>query len=209
MPGSSDPYRTAGLARNPFVADPPEALSDEVWIDRGVPPPLPNGRRFVQLLGPQGAGKTSHLLRFRSAAPGPYFHVPPGLGRLRLPPVAPIAYWDEADRIPGPVLAWALRQAARWSATIVAGTHRDLTSAAARSGLAVETHRLGPLDVRSVSAFAARRIAAAACGPVSIELDPDDAAEIARAAGASLRAAGDLLHAWAARTVRAGSDRPS
>jgi hypothetical protein len=203
-PGSGDPYRRCGLAANPFAHDAPggEAAG---WVDRGLPAAAgAGGHRLVQVIGVKGAGKTSTLRRWHAAVPGPWRYVPPGVRRLRAVPVAPLVYWDEADRIPVAVRWWAFRTAARRGATIVAGTHLDLAREARAAGLAVDTVELAPVTPGELTAWAAGRFAAVGAGP-QWSLPEPVAADVAARCGASWRSAGDLLHAWVAREVAARS----
>lgn len=206
-------YATLGLSGNPFVAESEPGVAADLWISRdGVPPPSrPGQRRLVQLIGPKGAGKTSHLLRWRSLAPGPYHYVPLGPGRWRRPPVAPLVYWDEVDRLAGPVRAGSLAYAAARGATVVAGTHDDLAGIARACGLAVSTYRFTALTAAVVQEWAALRIAATALPgrTPSLELDDATARVICERAGASLRDAALELHVWAAERAReAAPGRP-
>lgn len=204
---SEDGYARLGLSGNPFVADRDRAVEPDLWIDRtGVPKaPEANRRLLVQLIGPKGAGKTSHLLRWHASAPGPYHYVPPGRKRWSVPPVAALAYWDEVDRLAPPVRALAFSRAARRGATIVAGTHEDLAPAAARAGLAVVTHEFAGLTPAVLRRWCDRRVAAVTLPDRTPALVPDDAllAEVCARVGPSLREAAVQLHQWAAD--RAGS----
>ncbi len=193
-----DPYRAAGLERNPFVAEVVPGVDPPHWIDRSPPGELTfEPMRFVQVIGPKGAGKTSHLLRWRAALSGPYRHVGPGLQRLAPLPGARVVYWDEADRTPWLSLA-LLGQSLR-RGMVVVGTHRDLSSAARRVGFIAESHVLDQLTASDVALFASRRIVAAGGKPGDFErLDYE---RIARESGASLREAGRLLHIEVARRV--------
>jgi hypothetical protein len=207
-----DPYAALGLRANPFTLERGDAVDDALWLDRGCSaPPAPAPRRLVQVLGSKGAGKTAHLRRWQAALPGPYRHVPLGPARWRPPPLARIAYWDEADRIPPPVLAAALWLAGRRGATIVAGTHRDLVGVARRAGLSVVTVTLPPLDAAALRAWAERRIAAVRLpgAPAGgLALDETTAEAIARAAEGSWRRAADRLHVWAARAASGSTPVP-
>lgn len=199
MSPMEDPYLRFGLTRNPFARS-NEEYAEGLWLDRGLPERIsPGGSRFVQVIGPSGAGKTAHLARWRRLDPGPYRLVPQGPGRFLPPPLGPIAYWDEADRLPRLLLAAVLRLAARTGATIAAGTHADLGGDARAAGLLVDTWRFGELDPVAVAAWAARRIAAARLAErTALELDEETAARIAAGAGGSWRTVADLLHVWAA-----------
>ncbi|HHV22086.1 MAG TPA: hypothetical protein GXZ30_11230 [Propionibacterium sp.] len=203
-------YAALGLARNPFIAESEPGVEPDLWIARaGVPPPpQPGQRTLLQLIGPKGAGKTSHLLRWRAQAPGPYHYVPPSRGRWRFPPVAPLVYWDEVDRMG---LRWvALAYAALRRSTVVAGTHEDLTPIARACGLRVVTYDFPALTPAVLQEWAALRIAEAAlpgCKP-RLVLDDDAATEICARAGASLRDAAVELHVWAADRARASGTGP-
>ena len=207
---SAGPYARLGLRHNPFLADPRPGVAAGLWVNREAPAtPTPGGRRLIQLLGEQGAGKTSLLLHWRAERPGPYRYVPPPrtigerAGRWLPPPVAPLAYWDEADRVPAPVLRFALRRAARCGATVAAGTHRDLSAEATRAGLAVTTHAFPPLTPAALAEWCAVRIAAAALPGSCFAVPGEVLAEVCAAAGSSLREASVALHVWAAREAAA------
>ena len=206
-----DIYANLGLAGNPFVLEREPGAAVGTWLDRGISPPQAGQKTFLQLLANRGAGKTSHLLHWRSQYPGPYSYYPiEVMKRWHLPAVDAIAYWDEADRIPLPLLFTSLARAAMVKASIVAATHVDLAWAARGVGLTVETMALPPIDVDSLCIWAARKIAAATLPTVaasSLVLDPVTAAYIASVAGYSWREAADLLHIWAARQARAVSSQ--
>jgi hypothetical protein len=196
-----DPYRHHGLRENPFAhgAGGPQAAAS--WVDRGHSAPVePGRRRLVQVIGVKGAGKTSTLRRWRLAAPGTWRHVPPGARRLRPLPVAPLVYWDEADRAPAAIRWWGWRTAARRGATVVAGTHVDLEAEALAAGLTVDSVFLAAISAEELTAWAAQRFAAIEADP-AWALPQTVAVEVASQAGASWRVAGDLLHAWVAREI--------
>lgn len=200
----SDPYRSLGLRRNPFCVEDEPGVPEALFLERGLPaPPAAGGLRFIQVLGPKGAGKTTALLNWRRGAPGPYRRVPPGFGRWRLPPGGALVYWDEADRVPAPVWISALTAARVRAATVVAGTHEDLSRWPRRLGFSVETHAFGDLRAGEVLRWARARIAAeTASGACALSLDPATADRVAREAGRSWRRAGGLLHRWAADAAR-------
>jgi hypothetical protein len=155
----------------------------------------------VQVVGVRGAGKTSLLSRWHAATGGRYHWVPPTPARWRLLPCAPIVYWDEADRVPPVVLLVSLLRARRAGATLVLGTHADLTRPVRRAGLPLHTVTLPCPTADTVMAWAALRIAAACLpgeAPAKLRLDTATAAQIASSCGGSWRVVGDRLHAWAA-----------
>lgn len=202
-----DVYEAFGLARNPFAHPKPNGTATSPltsgWVDRGFgPAPQPGGRRFVQFVGDKGAGKSTMLASWRRQQPGPHHWVGPGRADRRQPvPVAAIAYWDEVDRLGGRALRSGLASAARQGATIVAGTHRDLSRVAEAAGLDVITHHLGPLGLADLRRWVDAELAAvelpggAPLGSIRAGLDDVALAEVAAQAGCSWRVAGDLLHA--------------
>ena len=121
-----------------------------------------------------------------------------------MPPLASLAYWDEADRIPKLMLNLALRRAARIAATLICGTHEDLSEMATRSKLAVETIEPPPISPAELIDWAnlrIRRTQLAADQPLPLQLTLQEAGEIAGKSGHSWRIAADELHIWTARTV--------
>jgi hypothetical protein len=197
-----DPYVVLGLKGNPFVRDVVTEVPGPFWVARGFfeAPPV-SGGVLVQVVGPKGCGKTAHLRRWRSRTGGPLRHVAPGWRRWRPMPLAPITYWDEADRVPPVLLRMALCRAARLGATVVVGTHEDLGRAARSAGLRVITCVVPPLNAETLLAWARPRILAARLADdvePRLHLDAATAADIVAACGASLRDAASLLHAWAA-----------
>jgi|GEM_PF-1227909 hypothetical protein len=202
-----DGYRALGLVRNPFVAEQTAGVEPAVWLDRAGQPPAPQpiARRLVQLLGPRGAGKTSLLLHWQAQQPGPYHYVEADWRRWRFPPLAPLVYWDELDRLAAPVRWLAMRAAAARGSTIVAATHIDLAPLAQRHGLTVTTHTFAPISTDELLAWAVRRIDHARLPdqPLGLTLAPALAAQIVTHAGTSWRVAADLLHIWAAERAKA------
>lgn len=203
----TDPYWAIGLSRNPFIAESLPEVPAALWIDRGFSAaPLVQTQRLVQILGEKGAGKTSHLKHWQQQAPGPYCYYPDGMARWKLPPVAAIAYWDEANRIPLPLLLQRFWQARQQQATIVAGTHADLSRWARLMGLTVQTIFLPALDVDALMAWAHLRIGAVRrsdLNPPQLVLSREQAAKIVAIAGSSWREAAVHLHIWAANAANA------
>lgn len=174
-------------------------MDARLWLERGLG--SRPGRGIVEVVGPKGAGKTSHLLRWLGED-GPYHHVAPrGWRRWARPPVADVVAWDEVDRMPRLVLADALRRTRRRTRLLLLGTHRAL-------GVGAVVHHLPPPTAAEVAAWAARRVAAAALPGATpdLEIPQQVAARVAAACQGSWRHVADELHAWAARVVadRAG-----
>lgn len=208
-----DRYRAAGLRGNPFAAEGFAGDIVELFVDRGLPePPAPGSSTLVQVIGEKGAGKSTHVLRWRGLVDGPYHYVPrrPVSQRWGRPPVAALVYADEIDRMPGPVRHRWFRASARIGATIVAGTHRDLSAAARRAGLQVLTHHLLPADAVTLRCVIERRLdhARVARTPAGL-LDDHDIAEVHRLCGGNIRMAESLLHDMVAERVHAIEPRHS
>lgn len=168
-------------------------------------PPHAGERHLVQVIGPKGAGKTSLLLRWRATRPGPYHYVAPGWPRWQLPVSAPIAYWDEVDRMAAPTRAVAFRTAVARGATIVVGTHRDLSRPARACGLRVTSYEFPALSPKDLQEWASLRISEVVRPGArpALVLDRNFAAEVCAAVGPSLREAAVILHRWAAECARA------
>ncbi len=196
-------YAALGLTGNPFVAESRPGVEAHLWISRpGLPePPVPGGRRLVQVIGPKGAGKTSALLHWRDQVPGPYHYVAMGWRRWAVPPVGDIVYWDEVDRLAGPARIAGFARAAAARATVVTGTHADLSRLARACGLRVLTHEYSMLTPQQLQEWATRRIGGAALAGAQpqLVLDDETARQVCDRAGPSLRSAGVELHKWAAR----------
>ena len=201
-----DLYEAAGLRMNPFATSVDPALDDRLFVDRGlVDPPSPGSTTLVQLIGHKGAGKTTQLMAWRTDAPGPYHYVPPRPYRSRWarPPVAPLVYADEVDRMPRLLRWWWFRQLRRATATAVVGTHRDLTSIASRAGLQVITYPLDAPGETFMAAVFARRFAAVEInGPSPARLDAATLRMVHQRAGGSLRIAEVLGHEHVAAQIR-------
>lgn len=204
-----NPYHQAGLARNPFLVESEIEIPERLWLNRGFPSvPQPGGHQLIQVIGPPGAGKTSLLTHWRQTEPGPYHHYPPGIRRFRFPPLAEIAYWDEADRIPVPILNLTLKRAAKRATTLVCGTHRDLSGNARRYGfevITIEPPRISPDELIAWASFRIRAVQIDSDQKLPIELTKQHASSITAEAGKSWRTAADLLHIWAAKQVNQSS----
>jgi hypothetical protein len=162
------------------------------------------------VIGVSGAGKSTTLRHWHATAPGPWHYVPRGIRRLQPLPIAPLVYWDEANRAPAALRRCGLRAAARRGATVVAGTHDDLATEARTAGLTVDSVLLSTITAGELTTWAAQRFAAVGGGS-EWALPTSAVTDIAATAGTSWRVAGDLLHAWVAREVAnraAGSPGP-
>lgn len=169
-----DRYVAAGLTHNPFAAARTPSAADlnvaALFVDRGLPdPPSPGSKTLVQVIAQSGFGKSTQLRHWRSLAPGPYHYVPRTPYTLRWAnPVrspdtsAETIYGDEIDRMPT-MLRWRwFRSLAHRHATLVIGTHVDLSTVGRRAGFNVLTHRLGPIDHRTMQAMIDNQLRAAA-----------------------------------------------
>ncbi|WP_291423925.1 hypothetical protein [Deinococcus sp.] len=209
-----DPYAALGLPGNPFCAEEIparqmdwEGVTPQHWLERGYsvapsPGTQPGVGQLVQLLGVKGAGKSSHLAHWRRQNPGPGHYYPPrGHERWRPPPLAPICYWDEACRIPTPLLHWGLSRAARAGYTVCVGTHRDLAAEARRYGLTVQSIELRGISAGDILAWAARRIESARLA-AGFEIPSTLAEQLACECGGSWREIATRLHIFTAQQAQ-------
>lgn len=147
-----DRYEAAGLTHNPFAAWQVGDPSLLTFVDRGLPAPPPAGSRtLVQVIGESGYGKSTQLQHWRSQTPAPYHYIVRAPYRARwLTPPKPelndILYGDEIDRMPTLIRKRWFRTCANANATLIIGTHVDLTDLAERVGFTVITHTLQPAD---------------------------------------------------------------
>jgi hypothetical protein len=207
----SNPYVALGLSRNPFIAEPEAGVDPSLWLDRGFSTaPQPGAKMLVQIWGEKGAGKTSHLKHWQRQTGGAYCYYAPGWERWRFPSLPTgknqnmISYWDEADRIPLPILITALGLSAQRRMTIVVGTHVDLSRTARSLGLSVVTISLPDLEVAALLQWTTLRIAAVRLPETALglQLTSSLATEIVATSGASWRDAADRLHVWAAQCAQ-------
>lgn len=206
-----DPYLALGLKHNPFVAETLDPNNRETWsgiaaqrwLERGhSQSPLPQRRQLIQLLGVQGAGKSSHLAHWRQQQSGPYHYVPaPWHQRWKWPSIGPICYWDEACRMPRILLWSSLLRASLAGYTICAGTHRDLSFEAQFFGFSVQTIRFGTLTSTEIQQWAQTHIQSAALetNSATLQLPQHLANQLAQEAQGSWREVGARLHAWVAQ----------
>ncbi len=199
----TDRYREVGLERNPFCTA--ELVERRVFLHRGLPnPPPPGSRTMVQVVGDRGYGKSTHLAIWRAAQPGPYHYVPPSPYRSRwsAPPAlskqtgsTTTIYGDEIDRMPSVLRRRWLRKLARSEATVVIGTHTDLSAVATRAGFTVVTHWLEPFTKAELRNFLALRVDAVTIAlPGDFALTDDDVEQIYSASRGVPREAEDQAH---------------
>lgn len=212
-----DSYQWIGLRHNPFIVDDTirtgksrldyqhgwRGVADNLWLERGhSQAPEPKGKQLVQLLGVKGAGKSSHLKHWQKQTGGSYRYYSPDWQRFALPPLEAICYWDEADRIPKPLLYLAFALAARRGCTICAGTHVNLAASARFFGLQVKTIHLASISAKDIEQWVSKRIAAVALRKdITLPFANDYFEELARAAQGSWRTIAKELHVWVARYV--------
>ncbi len=205
-----DRYRRVGLVGNPFSAPESsgEAGPDGSWfVDRGLaPPPPPGARTMIQIIGDQGMGKSTHLAYWQRHQPGPLHYIPrrPYRDRWLPPPVGDLVYGDEIDRMPVPLRIRWFQTLARIGATVVIGSHRDVSRVARRYGFAVRTHRLQPVSGPELAQVLDRRLRAAALedATVSVAFTATDVDEILAAGRGNLRACAAVAHRVLAERVR-------
>lgn len=206
-----DRYRTVGLRGNPFSAsdsdDPHEPTTGPWFVDRGfAPPPSPGSRCMVQVIGEQGSGKSTHIAEWRRLQPGPLHYIPrrPYRDRRRTPPIGALVYGDEIDRMPMALRRRWFRRLGAIGATLVVGTHQDLSRIARRAGFDVLTHRLDPVSPSELAVILDRRVRAAASSDQvpSVAFDDRDVEAIHTASRGNLRAADSIAHRILADCVR-------
>lgn len=210
----TDRYHEVGLRRNPFAGDDDADSNPALFVSRGLPkdPPQPGSGAFVQVIGHSGAGKSTHVHRWRSSSSGPLHYVPlaPYRQRWRRPPLNSIVYGDEIDRMPGPQRWRWFRRLAGLGATLVIGTHVDLSDLARKAGFGrhgreVSTYELPPIDRTTLDALLDARIAAAAIDetvePTTLLTAADRQRILDRSAG-SIRHAETIGHELVAARVR-------
>lgn len=211
-----DRYRSVGLQSNPFSAtdsdDPHEPATGPWFVDRGLaPPPPPGSAAVVQVIGDQGMGKSTHLAEWRRLQPGPLHYISrrPYGERWRTPPVATLVYGDEIDRMPVPLRRRWFRGLADAGATVVVGTHCDLSAVARRAGFdIVHTHRLRPVSRSELAVVLDRRLQSATFAEraLSVAFTDDDVDAIHSESGGNLRSADSLAHRLLAERVRQVAD---
>lgn len=203
---TKDPYRLLGLKRNPFVIESKPGVSSEHWIDQipELPFPQKKQRQLIQILGHKGAGKTSLILHWQKYVGGPYHYVPPDVGKYHFPKIKELCFIDEADRLPlfyKPII-FALAKAKQ--ATLVVGTHEDLSIWAKIFQMSVQTIQFPPLNTKIITLWANHRINSTRLEeePCLLTLSEQTVQIICDKANNCWRKVGDELHLWAACEAR-------
>jgi hypothetical protein len=198
-----DPYHQIGLRRNPFIAPETLEISPHRWLDMGFSfPPSPQPKLFVQIIGKKGAGKTSHLLHWKQQIGGIYYYCQADWQRWQFPPLSQVVYWDEADRIPLPILLISLGKMSYLQGTIMVGTHHNLSPLAYRFGFQVKTIHLSTLTVSYLLQWAQESLEAERLSPdipIKVNLTTSHARKIMAQSQGSWRIAANYLHIWLAK----------
>lgn len=134
--GKGSPYARIGLWRNPFGELTRGERAELAVIDVArCLEKLSHSRSALQILGPCGRGKTTHLLAIELAVSGcGYVYFPEDGSQPPLPRGRPLLV-DEAQR-----LGWRRRwQLLRVTGPLVLGTHVDMSGLLQRGGFDVST----------------------------------------------------------------------
>jgi hypothetical protein len=138
----------------------------------------------LQILGPCGRGKTTHLLALWSRFPGaPYVHVREGESpRL---PEARFLFIDDVDHLPRRARSRLFRRAS----SLVFTTHVDLSAEMEKRGLPAATLRVDGCSERQLLRIVERRIEHARRGPGAVpRIGEDVARQLLERHGDDLRA---------------------
>jgi hypothetical protein len=218
MNGYRDPYHRLGLKRNPFIAPASLQLDGDRWCDFGYSLPILSKKpQFIQFLGVKGSGKTSHLLHWQQQTGGIYYYQKPWHW-LSIPPFklqksgVEFTYWDEANRIPLPLLIWSLNRAYRQQLIVVVGSHLNLGAIAKLVGYQVRTIRLNNLSLPRLKAWINQQFQAEllprrsprqrlALEQIQQQLSESLLTMIIEQSNGSWRQAATHLHRWLARQI--------
>ncbi len=182
-------FESINLRWNPF-GEP--SFRERIELALARPIPVEPGT-LVQIVAPEGMGKTSLLLgqlHFRQDAvywradrDGPAPRPRPSGGRALL-------LLDEADSLPRRRLARIIRP---WT-MVLAATHRDLSSWAKRP---VKTMDMPALDRKTLRSIVARRLEWARLGPGPLpQVSEEFLGRLLDEHGGNLRALEDDLYEW-------------
>lgn len=188
-------FAALGLRRNPFgevPADERAALCVQQFDVVAAAARLQNTKHALQLMGPEGSGKSTHLYALqRCFSACPVSYVPEGK-RVALPAAA-VVFVDESQRLSRWSRFWLFRR----KAAVVLATHRCHAAELRAAGRTVETHRLRGLDIEALGTFVAGRLAwAERPSGARVVVSEELLGELHRAHGHDVRAAGDVLYDW-------------
>jgi hypothetical protein len=146
----------------------------------------------IELLGPCGRGKSTHLHALHTRFPKvPVTYVDIG-ARPRIPR-APVVFVDESQHLS----LRARRRLFGRRASFVLATHESHAAELAAAGVHCETFRVGGVDELRVREMVARRLEWARLGPGPLPTVPEAMLqELAREHTDDLRAVGDALYDW-------------
>ena len=157
---AGSPFARLQLFRNPFGELTRQERADLAIVDLDdCLKWLQRDRAALQILGPCGHGKTTHLLALERGLVGSaYVYFPEDGQQPALPAARPLLV-DEGQR-----LGWRrCREMLRGRGPLVIGTHVDLSAKLRRAGFLVRSLDLAkPLDARRLQSILNRRIAASA-----------------------------------------------
>lgn len=169
------PFADLNLRYNPFGELDREARAAVAEVDVGdLAARLGSPGTVVQLVGPCGRGKTTHLLALAAALPHATYVRADTDGHRRLPDTE-VLLLDEADRVG----FFHRRRLWKRARSLAIATHRDLSWQLPRR--AVHTVAIGGLDLPRLTRVVRRRIEAArrASGPLPMVPEPVLAALLA------------------------------
>jgi len=148
----------------------------------------------VELIGPPGVGKTTHL-ELVGARLGVAVIRIPERGAIPDPPALHVGIVDELQRAAS---RWTRRRIFGWAASFVVGSHRSFARELRAAGFDVATYELSGLTVDGLRAYAKARMRWATAGPQEPSEVPDALIEqLHRTHRADVRAIEDALFDWA------------
>lgn len=154
-------YARLNLLRNPFGQLAPQELAALAIVDASdLLAWLSGGGRALQLVGPPGRGKSTHLRALAAALPRATWLRPSEEGALDAPARMELALLDDAQRLADRALASLLVRAG----SIALASHRCREGLLRLAGLAVRTIALPPPAPALLRSVAAARIEAARRG---------------------------------------------
>lgn len=137
---SISPFARQALYRNPFGELTRQERADLALVDvESCLAKFEKPQFVLQIIGPCGHGKTTHLLAIERALqnrglPCDYVYFPEDGRRPAVPKIRPLLV-DEAQRVGW----WRMRKLLTRPGPLVLGTHIDLTARFERAGFSVQT----------------------------------------------------------------------